>query len=256
MEEQPGNDAPFVWPTVRTLSPIAPIQWLSRGFADMLGAPFASLFYGVILGLMGFVLTHYFGGAVGVALTTGFLLAGPFLAVGLYDISRRLEQSDAVVLAPTLTAWRANAPGIGFYALILMLSLAIWLRVSVVLVALFIPDDVNSVSDLARVLINDSEMWTLTAVYLGFGALLAAFAFSTSVVALPMLLDRVTMDPISAMIISFKLIKQNPLPMLIWAILIVALTAVGFFLWFAGLVVTVPLIGHATWHAYRGSVDD
>jgi len=256
MKDDSATDQTFVWPTVRPLEMIAPLRWLSRGFADIIRAPLASLFYGVVLSGMGFALTRYFGGATGLAMTTGFLIAGPFLAVGLYDISRRLERAEPADLLRTLTAWRSNAPGIGFYALILMLSLAIWMRVSVVLVAMFIPDGVDSIGELAVVLLNNPDMWAVAGVYIGVGGLLAGFAFATSVVALPMLLDRETMDPISAMIVSFRLIKKNPLPMLLWAVVIVGLTLVGFVLWFAGLIVIVPLIGHATWHAYRDSVTD
>lgn len=256
MEQSSPGDQPFVWPSTLALENSAPLRWLGRGFADILGAPLASLFYGLILSGMGFALTRFFGGATGLALTTGFLIAGPFLAVGLYDISRRLEQSQHVALRPTLTAWRINAPGIGFYALILMLSLAIWIRISVVMVAMFIPDQVNSIGELASVLIVNPQMWAVSAIYVAVGAVLAGFAYATSVVALPMLLDRHSMDPISAMIVSVNLLRKNPLPLLLWAAIIVGLTAVGFFLWFIGLAITVPLIGHATWHAYRDSIGD
>ena len=95
-----------------------------------------------------------------------------------------------------------------------------------------------------------------SAIYVAVGAVLAGFAYATSVVALPMLLDRHGMDPISAMIVSVNLLRKNPLPLLLWAAIIVGLTAVGFFLWFVGLAIAVPLIGHATWHAYRDSIGD
>lgn len=247
-------EAPFAWPEVRTVGCGAPLRWLARGFEDIVAAPGASLFYGVVLATMGLGLTRWFGGAAGLAMTTGFLLVGPFLAVGLYDVSRRLAAGERVRLVETLSAWRANFPAIGFFALILMLSLAVWLRVSVVIVALFVPDGVDSLSAFVRLLQESPEAIGFVLAYLAAGALLAAFSFATSAVSLPMLLDRPTMDAITAMIASFTAIRKNPWPMALWAAAIVALTAGGFLAWFAGLVVVVPLIGHATWHAYRDCV--
>lgn len=245
---------PFAWPQVRPVPLRAPLYWLARGFDDLLAAPAASLFYGTVLALMGFGLTQWFGGAPGLAMTTGFLLVGPFLAVGLYDISRRLAGGQRVRLVDTVTAWRGNFPAIGFFALILMLSLAVWLRVSVVIVALFVPDGVDSVAGVVRLLQGSPEAIVFALAYLTAGAVLAAFSFATSAVSLPMLLDRRTMDAITAMIVSFQVIRANRRAMALWAAIIVALTAGGFLAWFAGLVFVVPLIGHATWHAYRDCV--
>ena len=243
------------WPRTRPVPITAPLHWLGRGFADLLAAPIASLFYGVLLALMGFLLTRYYGGAVGLALTTGFLLIGPFLAIGLYDISRQLEHGAHARLRPSLTAWQANGPAIGFYALILMLSLAVWLRVSVVLVALFIPAGVESLMELLSALLERPDAWMFALAYSSVGAVLAAFSFASSAVALPLLLDRTSTDAISAMIVSFSVIRANPGPMLLWAMLIGALSVAGFVTWFVGLAFTVPLIGHATWHAYRDCVE-
>ena len=245
----------FSWQVLRAVALSAPLRWVDKGFHDMLAAPAASFFYGCVLAAMGYLLTHFYGGAVGLALTTGFLLIGPFLAVGLYDISRQIENARAVSLAPTLTAWRENLPAIGFYALILMLSLAVWMRVSVVLIALFIPSGVESVHDLLAALLRTPDAWVFAFVYVAVGAVLAAFSFASSAVALPLLRDHPTADAISAMIVSFQVIRRNPKPMLLWAAIIVGVTAAGFITWFVGLVLTVPLIGHATWHAYRETLD-
>lgn len=247
-------EASFVWPTVLTLPPTAPLIWLSRGFNDMLREPVPSLFYGVVLAAMGWLFTRYLGGAIGLALSTGFLLIGPFLAVGLYDISRRIETGEPVELRPTLTAWRANAPAIGFFALILMLSLAVWMRVSVVLVAFFLPEGVETLQGLLLALRTSPDMWTFILIYMVVGGFLAVFSFATAAVSLPMLLDRKRMDAITAMIVSVNLIRTNPAALGLWAVLIVALVAAGFATWYLGLVVTIPMIGHATWHAYRASL--
>ncbi|MEX2480536.1 MAG: DUF2189 domain-containing protein [Gammaproteobacteria bacterium] len=243
-------------PKVRMIGVTAPLRWLGLGFRDMLAVKSSSLFYGVVLACMGWALVTWYGGAVGLALTTGFLLVGPFLAVGIYDLSRQLEQAKTTApLRASLVAWQVNRPAIGFYALIFMLSLAVWLRISVVLVALLVPSGFDSPSDLLGLLVASPGAWVFLILYLGIGALLAAFSFAISAVALPMLLDRPEMDAISAMITSFQAIRRNPGPMTLWATLIVLLTGAGFLSWFIGLIVTVPLVGHATWHAYRQLVE-
>ncbi|HEX6827898.1 MAG TPA: DUF2189 domain-containing protein, partial [Burkholderiales bacterium] len=120
------------------MAPGAPWTWLRRAVDDLRWAPAASLFYGAAFAGMGWLLRLAVGhGEYLLALMTGFLLAGPFLAVGLYDLSRRRELGETPRLLPTLTAWRANAPALGFYAVILALLLAAWIRVSIVVVALF-----------------------------------------------------------------------------------------------------------------------
>lgn len=246
--------APFTLPGVRAIDMAAPLRWIGAGFRDFLAMPSASLFYGAALALMGYLLTNFYGGAIGIAFTTGFLLVGPFLAIGLYDLSRQRAAGKHPRLGPSLSAWNDNLPAIGFYAAILMLSLAVWARVSVVIIALFFPDGVESFTALLAALRDSTDTWVFFTIYILVGAGLALFTFATSVVALPMLLDRKEMDAISAMIVSFNTIRVNTLPMLAWALIIVALTAAGFVAWFIGLVVVLPIIGHGTWHAYRECV--
>lgn len=247
--------APFTLPGIRVIEPSAPLHWVGAGFRDCLAMPVASLFYGATLTLMGYLLTNFYGGALGIAFTTGFLIVGPFLAIGLYDLSRQRAAGQRPRLAASLTAWQGNLPAISFYAVILMLSLAVWARVSVVIIALFFPDGVESFTALLAALRESADTWVFFAIYTMVGAGLAMFTFATSAVALPMLLDRKEMDAISAMIVSFNTIRANTLPMLVWAAIIAALTAAGFVAWFIGLVVVLPIIGHGTWHAYQQCVE-
>lgn len=243
----PRDEERFVWPRVRRLAPGALRRWFAAGWADLAAAPGPSLFYGAALAIMGLALTRFFGGAIGIALTTGFLLVGPFLAIGLYELSRQRERGEPPRLAPSLVAWRANFPSIGFYALILTLLLAVWIRVSMVVVALAFPE--------GRIDWGAADAWLFAAAYAAAGGALALFVFATSSLSLPLLLDRRDMDTISAAIVSFNALRANFATMLAWAACIVALTAAGFATFYAGLAVVLPLVGHMTWHAYRELID-
>jgi uncharacterized membrane protein len=250
----PEEISPF--PAVRIIRADAPARWLKRGWGDLRAAPLASLFYGVVLALMGVVIGRFVGqAAYELAFVTGFLLVGPFLAMGLYDVSRRRERGEAVRLAPTLTAWRANLPAIGFYALILALLMAVWIRVSVVVVALFFEGGMPTVQTLLRDISTSENGLFFLFAYAAAGAGFALLVFATSVVSLPMLLDREKMDTLTAMISSFNAVRLNFWPMVLWALLIVLLTVIGFATFYLGLIVALPVIGHATWHAYREVIE-
>jgi uncharacterized membrane protein len=246
--EQTGN----AFPEIRHIGVDAPLAWLGRGWADLRAAPVASVFYGAVLTLMGLVLGRLAGhAAYELAFVTGFLLVGPFLAMGLYDISRRRERGGSVRLRPTLVAWKTNLPAIALYSLILALLMAVWIRVSVVVVALFFGGGMPAVDTLAHDILESENGSLFVAAYIGAGSGFALLVFATSVVSLPMLLDRENMDTLTAMITSFNAVRLNFWPMVFWGLLIVGLTAVGFATFYLGLIVVLPIIGHATWHAYR-----
>jgi uncharacterized membrane protein len=251
--EHSAAESPF--PEARVVAPGAPWRWLAAGLADMRAAPGASLFYGAFFAAMGAALMFFVNSAaVELALVTGFLLVAPFLSVGLYDLSRRRERGEEPQLAATITAWQANAPALGFYALILALLLAVWIRVSVVVVALFFSSGAPLEHGVLAELASSVDGWIFMVAYAAAGSGFALLVFATSVVSIPMLLDRKDMDTITAMIASFSVLRRNFALMLLWGAIIVALVAAGFFAYFVGLAITVPLIGHATWHAYRESV--
>jgi uncharacterized membrane protein len=230
-------------PKVNRVRPGAVARWLRAGWQDLRATPGPSLFYGGVLAGMGLLLTRHFGGAVGLALSTGFLLMGPFLAIGLYELSRRHERGFARSFAGSLQAWRLNFSAICFYAVALTLMLAVWIRVSVVVVALFFPE--------GRIDWLAPESWIFVGAYAIAGSGLALFVFATTWVSLPLLLDRRELDTISAAIVSVGALRANFRAAVAWGATIVVLTAIGFATLSAGLVVVLPLIGHATWHAYR-----
>ena len=254
MSEQDQGVVQPAFPQVRTISPAAPLVWLARGWADLKGCPGPSLFYGLCFAGMGFLVKFVFANAVEYvsALASGFLLLGPFLAIGLYEISRRRERGERCTLAPTLAAWRANAPGIGLFSLILIIVFLVWARASLVIFALFYTSEMPTLSGFMQQVLSIDNIEFL-AVYFAAGFVFATIVFAISVISIPLMLDR-NQDTVTAMIASVLALTRNLPAMAVWAALIALGTAFGLLTFFLGLIVTMPLIGHATWHAYRDLV--
>jgi uncharacterized membrane protein len=248
------DDARRPLPEVRVVGTFAPLGWLARGWDDFLASWKASAFYGIVFAVMGWLVAIVFRHAHEYVwgLTTGFLLVGPFLAIGLYELSRRRERGEPPWLAPTLDAWRPNVGSIGIFALVLGVLLLVWSRASLVVIAVSFPDEMPS---LERFLANVGSLANLEFLlaYFAVGGFFAALVFAISVVSVPMMLDRDT-DGIAAALTSLRACQENVGAMVVWGALIALVVGAGFALWFAGLVVAVPVIGHATWHAYKALV--
>jgi uncharacterized membrane protein len=241
-------------PAVRRVGLGAPLRWLRAGASDLARAPGPSLFYGCAFALAGWSIyaVFQFAYALAYGLTWGFLLVGPYMAAGLYDISRRLQAGERVRLVPTLLAWRANMGGFSVFSIVLTVLMLLWSRASLIVFALYFSTDLPSVKDLLLQTLSP-EHWEFLLAYFAVGAVFAQAAFSISVVSIPMMMDRKT-DAIVAAITSTHAMFENPLSLLVWALLIVGLTVIGFATGFFGLIVTMPIVGHASWHAYRDLV--
>jgi uncharacterized membrane protein len=252
-----ASDGPSMPPPSTVAAPRPVRRWLWLGLRDFAAMPLTSLFYGLAFVAMAFVLERYMrDGAWMLALVTGFALVAPFLAIGLYALSRDRcrggaagDPAGASFLA-SLTAWRTNFGQVAIYGVILTLLLAAWIRVSVVLVALFFDQPATSLSELAVGLAQDPEGFVFFAVYFVVGGAFACLVFATGVVALPMMLDR-PVDVVSAMIWSAQAALANVATMLRWAAAIATLLALGMLGRFLPLALIVPVIGHASWHVYR-----
>ena len=244
------------YPGIRIVSFGSPFTWLREGLGDLWHCWPISLAYGAVFAVLGYFLVSYAWTQVHVAmaLTSGFLLLAPFLALGFYDLSRQLDMGLRPSLRHTFGAWRENGTAIGLYAALLMIMLIAWERLSAILVALFMTGNPPAVDNLFSEVVASGEHMAFLIAYALFGALLAAVVFALSVVSLPMMLDR-KVDTATAMMTSLWTVRENPGVMLLWAAIIVALIVVGYLTWFIGVVLFFPLLGHATWRAYRELIE-
>lgn len=240
------------FPEIRSVGFDAPGRWLRAGWGDLRKAGGASLFYGACFAVGGWVMQVVFSRAYAIfaGLVTGFLLLAPFLAIGLYDLSRRIEKGETPRLVVTFTAWRPNLANISVLAAVLAVVLLVWARASLVIFALFF--DAAGLPTFADVVhaIVAFEQPEFALVYFMVGGFFALFVFAISVVSVPLMLDRGT-DAVSSAIVSIGACARNPGPMLLWAFYIVVLVAAGLATQFIGLIFVMPVVGHATWHAYR-----
>lgn len=243
-------------PTVNKVAINAPLDWVSKGISDFRSIKTPSFIYGLSFALTGLFLTFIATNNPiwSAALTTAFLLIGPFLAIGLYDLSRQLEEGKEPCLKDSIDVIKNNLTSLGFFAVILGIILMIWLRIAALVAGVFF-NDIELITKGWAVLFDGGRSVEFILFFVFFGFFIAQLAFSISVVSIPMLLHR-KVDVITAITTSLRVVMKNPLAMFIWAILIVALISAGMMLAFIGLSITLPIIGHASWHAYRELVGD
>jgi uncharacterized membrane protein len=240
---------------VRSIGFAAPLGWLARGWQDLWRQPAASLFYGVAIAVAGAVilgvtarLPYLFAAAI-----TGFLLVAPMLAAGLYELSRRYLAGEQATLVDSMWAWRRNPSALVGFALLSILAGTAWQVASVVIVALFYKGPALApMAMMIEVLVNPQH-YLLFFVYMCVGGLLAALVFAVSVVSMPMLVDR-RCDLLTALATSVNAVAENPLPLALWATILMLLTGLGFATLLLGMIVILPWLGHASFHAYKDLV--
>jgi uncharacterized membrane protein len=242
--------------TIRKIDDDRPWHWLQAGWNDLLAAPRVSLAYGAVVSaaswLLFIILQESDWLYLLLPLAGGFLLIAPFVAVGLYETSRRLDSGEPISLRIALLAWRRPVQVASFGILLLLLHFA-WMRAALLWFVLYFHTGTPPLDQLPLYLLDAGNLPFLVIGTLMGGAF-ALLTFSLSVVSLPLLVDR-DIDVISAGIASIRAVLTNPKAMLLWAGLIVLFTAVGIATFFFGLALLFPLIGHASWHAYKDLID-
>ena len=249
-------DAAPEWPRVREGVPIrAPFGWLASGWGDLVASRFRGSFYGLAFALMGAAILGIWESQwqLTMGLVAGFFLLGPFVCAGIYELSRQLERGEGRNLPASMVCWRRNPGSIGFFAAILTFLMVVWARVSVVLFALASTTEYPTLRGMIGQILSPTNiefvvLWTVV------GFVFASLVFAISVVSVPLMLDRDT-DTMMAIFSSARALATNPAPVYLWALLIVALIGGSLLLWFGLLLITAPLVGHATWHAYRALIE-
>jgi uncharacterized membrane protein len=246
-QESPTDALPFAAPC-KDLQADAPLRWIKLGWQDLRRAPAQSLGYGAILVALSYLLAFLavtFGNyAVLLALLSGFVFVGPLLAMAFYDISLQLQNGRQPTLGHSLrNSWRHIGNQMVF-ALILIIVFLVWARAASMIHVFFPALASPKLAELAIFL----TVGTIV------GSLFATFVFCISAFSLPMIMDRDT-DMVTAVVTSFNAVLRNKVAMAVWALLIIAAVAAGTVTAFIGLAVTLPLIGHATWHAYQEAID-
>jgi uncharacterized membrane protein len=248
-------------PNVRALSSRQPLAWLAAGWRDFRRSPAVGVAHGLALAAFGAALLFaahdrfwLLAGAF-----SGFLLVAPVLAVGLYAVSRALERGEPVgfgLVWRTWLSWRGHPRHdwrLVRFGLLLALAGTGWVLTSASLITLFAPAPIGSPRDFLEHIVLSREHY-LFETWLALGGVLAAPVFASSVITLPLLLDR-RIGVLPAVLASWQAVLANPLPLALWAALIMLLTLAGLLPLLLGLVLVVPMLGHASWHAYRDLVD-
>ncbi|MES9974900.1 MAG: DUF2189 domain-containing protein [Candidatus Thiodiazotropha sp.] len=241
-------------PEIRTLSVTAPYEWLRIGWKDFRQATLPSLTLGLLFVVAGYVLVSASWNLPLLTITfvTGFLLVAPALALGFYEMSRRIHEGKSVGFNSLIYSWKNHGWSVLLFGLVLGVVMVAWGRLTGLLVALSLPV-IGPFSDLLSwQALTDPGFIVL---YMVVGFVLAAVVFSLSVVSIPMLIDR-KVDVVTAAMTSLRAVAKNPGVMFRWAFIIALLTILGMFTVFIGLLIIMPLLGHASWHAYKQTVAD
>ena len=242
-------------PVVRRIVAADIAEALGRGLRDFQAVPLYGLAFGAFYaaGGIAIVLCLTAFGMIYLAypLAAGFALLGPFVAIGLYEVSRRREAGLSVSPGAIWATVRTRSE-IGWMAFVTLFVFVVWMYQVRLLIALLLGLNASfgSLQEFITMMLTTNEGLLFLAIGNAVGAALSLILFSLTVVSFPLLLDR-DVDFVTAMITSVRAVVTSPVPMIGWAAVIVVLLIVSALPYFLGLVVTLPVLGHATWHLYR-----
>ena len=240
---------------VRPVGVARPLAWLTAGWRDFLRSPFAGLVHGgfVALGGWAVVLASFRYGWVAPGAFSGFVILGPILVTGLYEISRLHARGQSATLRDAVAAWRRGTAPLVWLGLLLAALGTAWVSVSALLFSFFAPAPLRGPLEFLRyAFLEQSEL--LFALWAVLGGLGVAVVFAMTAVSPPLLLGR-RVGLRQALLTSVRAVGENPVPMTLWALVILVATSASILTGMLGFFVSVPVLGHASWHAYRDLVD-
>jgi len=240
---------------VRRVALDAPWDWLAAGWRDLRAVPVISCGYGMVFTAAGWLLVTTLNRLEVVSLipifAAGFVLIAPLLAAGLYEVSRLLEKGQPVTIGAVFSGVAPATGRLAFFGVALFLGFFAWIEVAFLLLSLFLGERaVPDPTQFAHILLFTNAGVALLFAGTICGGVLAAMVFTLSSIAAPLLLAK-DIDTVTAMATSVRAVSINLAPMLLWAALIAGLMVIGLLTLFLGLVVVLPLLGYATWHAFR-----
>ena len=236
------------------LKPYQPFTWLFYGLKDLFAHWGIALFYGCCFWLMYWVLMLIFKHQpeYTMSIISGCLLVGPFLTMGLYEVSRRRETGEVNSLGASASSWEPHIKSMSMLVLLLIVLELLWGRASLVVFAVFFDTGFPSTSSVLEAVFNQNNLEFLMA-YTMVGGIFAFLVFASSVVSIPLILERDS-DAISACITSIRVVLKNPLSMIIWGAMLTILVIASLLPKGLGIIFVGPWLGHATWHAYKATV--
>jgi uncharacterized membrane protein len=232
---------------------------LKAGFSDFLSRPIMSGFFGLFYAVSGNLLVWSMVWLdqiwMIIPAAIGFPLIAPFAAAGLYEMSRRLQKGIEFGWTEILTVMaNQRKREMGWMAFVTLFIFWVWMYQVRLWLAIILRDaSFSNFEGFLNTVFFTSQGWTFLAVGTCVGAFLSAVLFSVTVVAMPMLLDRET-NFVTAMITSVRVVTENPIVMLTWAAIISVTMLLSLVPAFLGLIFTLPILGHTTWHLYQRAV--
>ena len=262
----PTTTTPSATPKVKIIGMMQPLVWLVKAWSDIVKSGWISLLHGVALAAAGLAIVafarHRFWLLAGAL--SGFMVIAPVLATSLYALSRAVERREKPNLAVVLKTWlnwqqsHFNKWDSDYWCMVqfgVLLAAAAtgWVLTSAALITLLAPVPINSPLDFVQHVVLAPDGW-LFEIWLALGGVMAAPMFASGVISMPLLLDR-RISLKQAVLTSWQTVLANPLPLAFWASIIMVFTLLGLGSLFLGLIPVLPMLGHASWHAYRDLVD-
>jgi uncharacterized membrane protein len=240
---------------IRKVGLLRPLHWLRAGWQDFMAHPGPSLMYGILvtvagLGIVTLAAPH---AELFSTVISGFVLIAPLIAAGIYELTRQREAGEKASFLSSIKRLNRSKGSIADFGIVLILAGILWERAAAVMFALSYGGDMGNAQDFVKEVFLSGNYWPVVMAWLISGTLLACFIFAITVVGMPMVVDR-NADIVTAMITSVRAVFANLPAMGLWAAIIVVLTGLGMATALIGLIVVMPLLGHATWCAYKDLV--